>query len=157
MIEGRALLLNGLGPGEPPLRAPWRSSTAMKTVQFNVEAQAEAPDQRCPGRLQQSSRPSSTSMTSPTGTSTWARTSLPSAASGANVLTLFKADAYLMMDMLNASTLAPRMGLTASSNQIWIGCDQLKIDFDATLEGNGLVTVRPEQFRGMPRWKPTSA
>ena len=146
MIEGRALLLNGLGPGEPPLRALAVFDGNEKTVQFNVEAQAELIKDTLDayGGLE--------AFFDFNDITNWhlylGQDEPPERRIRANVLTLFKADAYLMMDMLNASTLRSRMGLTARFKPPIDQVGPLKIDFDATLEGNGLVTVRPEQFSG---------
>ncbi|MFT3750922.1 MAG: hypothetical protein QM768_21590 [Agriterribacter sp.] len=78
----------------------------------------------------------------------------------ANVMNIFKADAYLMLDMIDADSPRMRAGvfidiepdipdLTVKS-PIGDGGDLVKIEIDAWLniDGTGQVSINPEQFSG---------
>ena len=66
----------------------------------------------------------------------------------ANVLAFAQANAYLMLDMINGGTQRTRMGVSVGFSPPIDKVGPIEIDFDATLNGNGIVTIRPEQFSG---------
>jgi hypothetical protein len=146
MIEGRALMLSGLTPGEPPLRALAVFDGNAGTVQFNVEAQATIVEDMLDAYGGMEAFFDFNNITN------WhlylGQDEPADRRIRANVLDLFKADAYLMLDMVNTGTLRSRMGVSVGFKPPIDDIGPLHVDFDATLEGNGMVTVRPEQFSG---------
>jgi len=152
IIEGRALILNGLQPNaEPPLRALAVFDGIAGTAQFNIEAEATLIKDMLEAYGMLEAFFDFNDLTN------WhlylGQDEPPDRRIRASVLKfndafLFKADAYLMMDMVGAGTLRSRMGVFIGFNPPIPDVGPLIIDFDATLEGDGVVTVRPDQFSG---------
>ena len=152
IIEGRALILNGLQPdAEPPLRALAVFDGGAGTVQFNVEAEATliADLLKAYGMLE--------AFFDFNDLTNWhlylGQDTPPDRRIRADILKLddkflFKADAYLMMDMVNAGTLRSRIGASIAFEPKVPKIDPLEVEFAATLAGDGIVTARPEQFSG---------
>ena len=152
IIEGRALILNGLQPNaEPPLRALAVFDGRAGTVQFNVEAEATliADLLKAYGMLE-----AFFDFNDLTNWHLYLGQDTPrDRRIRADILKLdksflFKADAYLMMDMVSTDTLRSRMGVSIGFEPDVPDIDPLTVDFAATLDGDGLVTARPEQFSG---------
>lgn len=152
IIEGRALILSGLQPNaEPPLRALAVFDGRAGTVQFNVEAEATliADLLKAYGMLE-----AFFDFNDLTNWHLYLGQDTPrDRRIRADILKLdnsflFKADAYLMMDMVGADTLRSRLGVSIGFEPDVPDIDPLTVDFAATLDGDGLVTARPEQFSG---------
>jgi hypothetical protein len=152
IIEGRALLLSGLGPGEPPLRALAVFDGREQTAQFNIEARAELVE----GLLEASG--GLEAFFDFKDVTNWhlylGQDEPEDRRIQANVFELpgdgqylFNANGYYMVDMLGAGTLRSRMGVFVGLKQDFT-YDPVTIGLDAWIEGAGLVTVRPEQFSG---------
>ena len=152
IIEGRALILNGLQPNaEPPLRALAVFDGGAGTVQFNVEAEATliADLLKAYGMLE-----AFFDFNDLTNWHLYLGQDTPrDRRIRADILKLddkflFRADAYLMIDMVNAGTLRSRIGASIGFEPKVPKIDPLEVEFAATLEGDGIVTARPEQFSG---------
>lgn len=152
MIEGRALILGGLQPGaEPPLRALAVFDGGAGTVQFNVEAEATliADLLKAYGMLE-----AFFDFNDLTNWRLYLGQDTPrDRRIRADILKfensfLFKADAYLMIDMVGGETLRSRIGASIGFEPKVPKIDPLDVEFSATLEGKGLVTTRPDQFSG---------
>jgi hypothetical protein len=152
MIEGRALLLNGLSPNsEPPLRALAVFDGKEGTVQFNVEAEAELVKDVVEAYAMTEAFFDFNDLTR------WhlylGQDQPADRRVRANILQLgnaflFKADVYFMLDMVGAETLRSRMGVFVGFKPPIPDIGPVKVELDASLEGKGEVTVRPEQFSG---------
>lgn len=152
IIEGRALILNGLQPNaEPPLRALAVFDGIAGTAQFNIEAEATLIEDMLEayGGLE-----AFFDFKDLTNWHLYLGQEEPrDRRIRASVLKfgdafLFKADAYLMMDMVGAGTLRSRMGVFIGFSPRIPDIGPLEIDFDATLEGDGVVTAQPDHFSG---------
>jgi hypothetical protein len=152
IIEGRALILSGLQPNaEPPLRALAVFDGGAGTVQFNVEAEATliADLVKAYGMLE-----AFFDFNDLTNWHLYLGQDTPrDRRIRADILKLdnrflFKADAYLMIDMVGAETLRSRIGVSIGFEPNVPKIDPLEVDFAATIGGDGLVTARPEQFSG---------
>lgn len=152
MIEGRAMLLDGLAPSaEPPLRALAVFDGNEGTVQFNVEAEAELVQDVVEAYAMMEAFFDFNDLTRwhlYLGQDTPADRRIR-----ANILKfdgafLFKADAYFMLDMVGAQTLRSRMGVFVGFKPNIPPIGPVTITLDASLEGKAEVTVRPEQFTG---------
>lgn len=152
IIEGRALILNGLQPNaEPPLRALAVFDGGAGTVQFNVEAEAIliADLIKAYGMLE-----AFFDFNDLTNWHIYLGKDTPrDRRIRADILKLdnkflFKADAYLMIDMVGAEMLRSRIGVSIGFEPQVPKIDPLEVDFAATIGGDGLVTARPEQFSG---------
>lgn len=152
MIEGRALILGGLQPNaEPPLRALAVFDGGAGTVQFNVEAEATliADLLRAYGMLEAFFDFNDlTNWHLYLGQDTPRNRRIRADLLKLEGSFLFEADAYLMMDMVGAHTLRSRIGASIGFEPDVDDIGPLGVDFVATLEGDGLVTARPEQFSG---------
>lgn len=152
MIEGRALILNGLQPNaEPPLRALAVFDGGAGTVQFNIEAEATliADLLKAYGMLEAFFDFNDlTNWHLYLGQDTPRDRRIRADLLKLHGSFLFKADAYLMMDMVGAHTLRSRIGASIGFEPEVDDIGPLEVDFVATLEGDGLVTARPEQFSG---------
>ncbi len=151
IIEGRALIFDGLTPAEPPLRALAVIDGKEETIQFNIEAEAVLIEDMLDayGMLE-----AFFDFNDLTNWHMYLGQDEPSDRRiQANVLKfkdafLFKADAYLMVDMIGSQTLRSRMGVFIGFKPPAINFDPVTITLDAVLEGRGNVTVLPEQFSG---------
>jgi hypothetical protein len=152
MIEGRALLLNGLSPNsEPPLRALAVFDGNEGTVQFNVEAEAELVEDVVEAYAMMEAFFDFNDVTR------WhlylGQDEPNDRRIRADILKfgnafLFKSDAYLMLAMVGAETLRSRMGVFVGFKPTIPDIGPVKVTLEATLEGKAEVTVRPEQFSG---------
>lgn len=152
IIEGRALILGGLTPNaEPPLRALAVFDGGAGTVQFNIEAEATLVKDmfEAYGMLE-----AFFDFNDITNWHLYLGQNTPrSRRIRASILKLggsflFDADAYLMMDMVGAGTVRSRLGASITFEPKIPPIDPVEIEFAATLEGNGVLTARPEQFSG---------
>ncbi len=152
IIEGRALILSGLQPdAEPPLRALAVFDGGAGTVQFNIEAEATliADLLKAYGMLEAFFDFNDlTNWHLYLGQDTPRDRRIRADLLKVDNSFLFNADAYLMIDMVNANTLRSRMGASIGFEPKIPPIDPLEVEFSATLEGDGLVTARPEQFSG---------
>ncbi len=151
IVEGRALIFNGLTPAEPPLRALAVIDGREKIIQFNVEAEATLIEEMLDayGMLE--------AFFDVKDLTNWhlylGQDEPRDRRIQANVLKfhdafLFKADAYLMVDTIGARTLRSRMGVFVGFKPPIPDVGPVKVTLDAVLEGRGEVTVLPEQFSG---------
>lgn len=151
IIEGRALIFDGLPPAEPPLRALAVIDGKEGTIQFNIEAEAVLIEDMLDayGMLE-----AFFDFNDLTNWHMYLGQDEPSDRRiQANVLKfkdafLFKADAYLMVDMIGSQTLRSRMGVFVGFKPPAVEFEFVTITLDAVLEGRGNVTVLPEQFSG---------
>ena len=151
IIEGRSLILDGLLPAEPPFRAMAVLDGREKIIQFNVEAEAELIEDllEAYGMLE-----AFFDFQDLTNWHLYLGQDEPhDRRIQANVLKLqdaflFKADAYLMVDMIGAQTLRSRLGVFVGFKPPIPDIGPVRITLDAVLEGSGVVTVLPEQFSG---------
>ena len=151
IIEGRALIFDGLTPAEPPLRALAVIDGKEETIQFNIEAEAVLIEDMLDayGMLE-----AFFDFNDLTNWHMYFGQDEPSDRRiQANVLKfkdafLFKADAYLMVDMIGSQTLRSRMGVFIGFKPPAVEFEFVTITLDAVLEGRGNVTVLPEQFSG---------
>jgi hypothetical protein len=151
IIEGRALILNGLLPAEPPLRALAVFDGRERIVQFNVEAEAELIEDMLDayGMLEAFfDFKDLTNWHLYLGQEEPRDRRIQANVFKLNDAFLFKADAYLMVDMIGAHTLRSRMGVFVGFKPPIPDIGPVKITLDAVLEGSGEVTVLPEQFSG---------
>jgi hypothetical protein len=151
IIEGRALIFNGLTPAEPPLRALAVIDGREKIIQFSIEAEAELVEDMIDayGMLE-----AFFDFKDLTNWHLYLGQDEPrDRRIRANILKfqdafLFKADAYLMVDMIGAHTLRSRMGVFVGFKPPIPDIGPVKITLDAVLEGHGEITLLPEQFSG---------
>jgi hypothetical protein len=152
IIEGRAMILSGLTPNaEPPFRALAVFDGGAGTVQFNVEAEATLVKDmfEAYGMLE-----AFFDFNDITNWHLYLGQKTPrSRRIRASILKLggsflFDADAYLMMDMVGVGTLRSRLGASITFEPKIPPVDPVEIEFAATLEGDGVLTARPEQFSG---------
>jgi hypothetical protein len=152
IIEGRALILDGLKPNaDPPLRALAIFDGKQQIAQFNIEAKAEVIKDMLEayGTLE-----AFFDFKDITNWHLYLGQDQPNDRRiQANVLKyldayLFKADAYLMLDMVGSQTLRSRMGVFIGFKPKVPPIGPVNVVFDATLSGDGVATILPEQFSG---------
>ncbi len=151
MIEGRSLIFDGLLPGEPPLRAMAIFDGRERIIQFNVEAEATIIEDMLDayGMLE-----AFFDFKDLTNWHLYLGQDEPrDRRIQANIIKfkdafLFKADAYLMVDMIGSHSLRSRMGVFVGFKPPIPSFGPVQITLDAVLEGDGVVTVLPEQFTG---------
>ncbi|MFT3945474.1 MAG: DUF1080 domain-containing protein [Agriterribacter sp.] len=157
IINGAAFLLDtGTGSGEPPFTAT--AIFADSSIKFNLEAQAEIVKDMVEASADVEAF---FDFNDTTNWHLYLGFDKPEERRvRANVLNIFKADAYLMLDMIDADSPRIRAGvfidiepdipdLTVKS-PIGDGGDLVKIEIDAWLniDGTGQVSINPEQFSG---------
>lgn len=151
IIEGRALILDSLTSAEPPLRALAVIDGKEQIVQFNIEAEAALIEDMIDAYGMLEAFFDFKDLTN------WhlylGQDEPDDRRIRANVLKfkdsfLFKADAYLMVDMVGTQTLRSRMGIFVGFAPPSIKFEAIEITLEAVLEGRGEVTVLPEQFSG---------
>ena len=154
VIEGKAILLNPSGEGDGPFEALAVFDGNEGTVQFNVEAQAELVKDMIDAHAGVEAFFDFKDL------SNWhlylGQDEPADRRIQANLMDLMKADAYLMLDMLDADRPQMRMGVNAKIEplipdlKVNIGNIKVGIEIDAwlTLEGRGSVSINPEQFSG---------
>ena len=151
VLEGRSLILDGLGPSEPPLRALAIFDGREKVVQFNIEAEAElvADLLHAYGMLE--------AFFDFNDLTNWhlymGQDEPDDRRIRASVLKLrgqylFDANAYLMIDMVGSTTVRARMGVHVGFEPQIPPLGPVKLELEAVLEGQGEVTILPEQFSG---------
>lgn len=154
VIEGKAILLNPSGEGEGPFGALAVFDGNEGTVQFNIEAQAELVKDMIDAHAGVEAFFDFKDL------SNW-HLYLGQDEPGdrrirANVMDIMTADAYLMLDMIDADTPHMRMGVSAKIEPpipdltVTIAEQKIGIEIDAwfKLDGNGEVSIHPEQFAG---------
>lgn len=158
IINGKALVLDGLNPNpnaEPPFSATAIFDGNAGIVQFNLEAQAELVKDVLDAYAGVEAFFDFKNL------SNWhvylGQDTPKDRRIRATVLDLLEADAYLMLDMIDANT--PRARLGASVNigpkiddlcvniPIW-GDECITFDVHFDFEGKGEVSINPEQFSG---------
>ena len=154
VIEGKAILLNPSGEGEGPFGAIAVFDGNEATVQFNVEAQAELVKDMVDAHAGVEAFFDFKDL------SNWhlylGQDEPQDRRIQANIMDIIKADAFLMLDMLDADTPQMRMGVSAKIEPpipdltITIaGIDVgIKIEAWLKLAGHGYVSINPEQFSG---------
>jgi hypothetical protein len=159
VINGKALVLNGLNPdpaAEPPFSATAVFDGKEKIVQFNIEAQAEIVEDMIDAHAGVEAFFDFKDVTN------WhlylGQDEPEDRRIRANILNIIEADAYLMLDMLDADSPRARMGVSVSVRpkidsveiDIPFTDDDPKITFMARLDlgGRGEVSIQPEQFSG---------
>jgi len=156
IIEGRALVLEGLKPAdasEPPLRALAVFDGKEKIVQFNIEAQLELVEDVVEAYAMLEAFFDLKDLTN------WhlylGQKEPLDRRIRANVLNILKADAYLMLDMIDGDSIRARLGASVSMTPeipdltIELGDVEIGIEFSAHLEINadGEISLQPEQFK----------
>jgi hypothetical protein len=153
IIEGRALILNGLLPlpAEPPLRALAIFDGQAQTVQFNLEAEAELVEDvlEAYGMVE--------AFFDFRDVTNWhlylGQDTPPERRIRADVLKLgdaflFKADAYLMLDMVGEHTLRSRLGAMIGFRPPIPPVGPVHVTLDAVIDGTAELTLLPEQVHG---------
>jgi hypothetical protein len=146
ILEGRALLLEGLAPGEPPLRALAVFDGREKTIQLNIDAQAELIEDTldASGGVE--------AFFDLEDLSNWhvyfGEDSPRDRRIRANVLDLLRADSYLMLDSGAGAAFRARMGAAAELDPDIPDFGPVTVQADLELDGDGLLTVGPEQLSG---------
>jgi hypothetical protein len=153
IIEGRALILDFLGGGDPPFAALAVFDGIQRTVQFNIEAQAELVEDvlEAHGGLE-----AFFDFNDLTNWHLYLGQDEPEERRvQANILKLpgserylFEADGYLMLDMVGSATVRSRLGMSVGFRERFDEFDPFVVDLDASVEGDGSVTIFPEQFSG---------
>lgn len=155
VINGKALILDGLNPGEPPFTATAVFDGREKIVQFNLEAQAEIVKDMVDAYAGVEAFFDFKDVTN------WhlylGQDRPEDRRIRANILNIIEADAYLMLDMIDADSPRARMGVTAKTKpKIPDVCFDIPlagekcITFKAHVDlgGNGQTSMQPEQFSG---------
>jgi hypothetical protein len=158
VINGRAIILNGLNSNsnaEPPFSATAIFDGKEKIVQFNIEAQAEIVKNIVEARA------SSEAFFDFKDITNWhlylGQDEPIERRIRANILKVVEADAYLMLDMLDANSPRARMGVEVSAKpHIDDVCFDLPFNFrpcirfdtHLNLGGSGVVALNPDQFSG---------
>lgn len=146
ILEGRALLLEGLAPGEPPLRALAVFDGREKTIQLNIDAQAELIENtlEASGGVE--------AFFDLEDLSNWhlylGQDSPRDRRVRANVLDLLRADSYLMLDSGGGGAFRARMGASAEFAPEIPDFGPVSAVASLDLDGDGLLTVGPEQLSG---------
>jgi hypothetical protein len=153
IIEGKALILDFLTGDEPPFGALAVFDGVQHTVQFNIEAQAELVEDvlEAHGGVE--------AFFDFNDVTNWhlylGQDEPPERRIEAGILKvpdtedwLFDANAYLMLDMVGGTTFRSRMGISVGFQQSFDDYDPFIVDIDASIRGDGTVTVLPEQFSG---------
>ncbi|HUG37684.1 MAG TPA: hypothetical protein VML54_12075, partial [Candidatus Limnocylindrales bacterium] len=153
VIEGKALILSALTGGEPPFGALAVFDGPQRTVQFNIEAQAELVEDmlEAHGGLE-----AFFDFVDLTNWHLYLGEDAPADRRvQANILKLpgssrylFDASGYLMLDMVGEHTLRSRLGFLVGLRERFDEYDPFVIAVDAAIEGDGEVTVFPEQLSG---------
>jgi hypothetical protein len=151
VIEGRALILDGLLPAEPPLRALAIFDGQAQTVQFNLEAEAELVE----GVLEAYGMVEAFfDFRDVTNWHLYLGQDAPRERRiRADVLKLgdaflFKAEGYLMLDMVGEHTPRSRLGALIGFRPSIPPVGPVHVTFDAVIDGTAEVTVLPEQAHG---------
>ena len=158
VINGKALILDGLNPNpnaEPPFSATAIFDGKEKIVQFNIEAQAEIVEDMVDAYAAVEAFFDFKDITN------WhlylGQDEPKDRRIRANILNIIEADAYLMLDMLDANSPRARMGVAASikpkiDNICFdipvVGKQCIKFDAQVDIGGQGEVSMQPEQFSG---------
>ncbi|WP_426120743.1 hypothetical protein [Kocuria sp. LHG3120] len=146
ILEGRALLLEGLAPGEPPLRALAVFDGREKTIQLNIDAQAELIEDTldASGGVE--------AFFDLEDLSNWhlyfGEDSPRNRRVHANVLNLLRADSYLMIDSRGGAAFRARMGAAADLDPNIPDVGPVSVTAHLELDGDGLLTIGPEQLSG---------
>jgi Domain of Unknown Function (DUF1080) len=152
IIEGRALVFNGLLPAEPPLRALAVFDGQAGTVQFNLDATAEIVEDMLEawGGLE-----AFFDFNDLTNWHLYLGQDEPAEQRiQANIFKLadgrylFSANAYVMLDMLGGVSPRTRLGAYVGMKQTFKDVEPFVIDLEAQIEGNGVLSLLPEQFSG---------
>jgi len=158
VINGKALILDGLNPNpnaEPPFSATAIFDGREKIVQFNIEAQAEIVEDMVDAYAGVEAFFDFKDVTN------WhlylGQDQPKDRRIRANVLNVIEADAYLMLDMIDADSLRARMGVEVIVKPkiddicvdipFW-GEECIRFDAHINLGGDGEVSAQPEQFSG---------
>lgn len=155
IVQGKAMLLNPSGEGEGPLSALAVFDGNEGTVQFNIEAQAELVKDMIDAHGGVEAFFDFNDLTN------WhlylGQDEPEDRRIQANIMDIMTADAYLMLDMVDADTPRMRMGVNAKIGphipdlKIQVAPDwEIGINIEASfrVEGNGQVSINPEQFSG---------
>lgn len=153
VIEGRALILDGLqpAPAEPPLRALAIFDGGQGTVQFNIEAEAELVEDML---MAYATLEAFFDFKDLTNWHLYLGQDQPeSRRIRASIFKfqdrfLFDANAYLMMDMVGQETLRSRMGVFVGFEPEIPSFDPVTVTLSGIVDGHGLITRSPEQFSG---------
>lgn len=158
VINGKALILDGLNPNpnaEPPFSATAIFDGKEKMVQFNIEAQAEIVEDIVEAYAAVEAFFDFKDITN------WhvylGQDEPKDRRIRANILNIIEADAFLMLDMLDADSPRARMGVEASIKpkidnicfDIPFAREQcIKFYAHVNIGGKGEVSIQPEQFSG---------
>ncbi len=156
VISGKAMVLDGLNPdAEPPFSATAIFDGKSKIVQFNIEAQAELVKNMVDAYAGVEAFFDFKDITN------WhvylGEDEPKNRRIRANILNIVEADAYMMLDMIGANSPRTRMGLSVSINPKideisfdlpLIGTQSITFDAHLNLEGQGEISIQPEQFSG---------
>ncbi len=153
VINGKAFLLDtGLGSGEPPFEALAVFDSNEGTVLFNVQAQAEIVKDTIDAHAGVEAFFDFTDLTN---WHLYLGQDVPEDRRiQANIMDIMTADAYLMLDMVDADTPHARAGVSVHFNpdipDLEIPGTDCRVEIDAHLniEGEGEVSINPAQFQG---------
>jgi hypothetical protein len=153
VINGKALVLNGLGEGEPPFSATAIFDGREKIVQFNIEAQAELVKDTLDAYAGVEAFFDFKDITN------WhlylGQDEPTDRRIRANLLNIVEADAYLMLDMVNGNSLRSRMGASVNAKPSIpkicfdipvIGEECIVFEAHVIMGGDGVISSQPEQF-----------
>lgn len=151
VIEGKATILEGLLPFELPFQALAIIDGREKIIQFNIEMEAEIVEDMLEAYAMLEAFFDFDDLTN------WhlflGQDEPRERRIRADFLKwkggfLFSADAYFMIDMIGSHTLRIRMGVFVGFRPNIPKFGPVEIDFHATIDGNALVTLLPEQIGG---------
>ncbi len=157
VINGKALIFDGLNPNpnaEPPFSATAIFDGREKIVQFNIEAQAALVENVVDAYA---GVEAFFDFKDITNWHLYLGQDVPvDRRIRANILNIVEADAYLMLDMLDADRPRARMGVEVNIRpeipsicfEHPFGEECIRFEAYVNFGGNGEISVRPEQFSG---------
>ena len=151
ILEGRALILDGLLPAEPPFRALAVFDGAARTVQFNLEAEGVVVEDVLEAYAPMEAFFDFVDLTNwhlYLGQDEPAERRVRASILKFGSVALFQADAFLMLDMTGASTVRARMGVLIGFEPSIPSFGPVQVQFRGAIEGGAEVTLLPEQFQG---------
>jgi hypothetical protein len=151
-IEGKALIFDGVFPGDGPLKALAYFDGNELTAQFNIEAGMELVE----GVIDVNA--GLEAFFDFKNLANWhlylGKDEPPERRVRANILKLpvvgwlFEANSYLMLDMQDEDTLQARLGVHIGFEPPAVDLVVASAEVRAVIEGSGLLTVNPFQFNG---------
>lgn len=151
ILEGRSLILEGLLPAEPPFRALAVFDGSARTVQFNLEAEGVLIEDVLEAYAPMEAFFDFADLTNwhlYLGQDQPAERRVRASLLRFGSAPLFRADTYLMLDMIGAGTVRARMGVLIGFEPPIRSFGPVAVQFRGAIEGGAEVTLLPEQFQG---------